>query len=300
MLSLVLKANKKVKLLFNFLAEEALNKLNYHKLNKKTLRISWYNREQNNYRDHPEYNVFVKKISKTVTSQEFHELFSKYGNVVSARLVEDDEGENIGYGFVLYDSKQSADLAIREANNLDWKDKTLYAGPFVKNRPKKTPVFNNIYVKNIPMEFSEDYILNYFKTYGEIGSYIIKTPEPSSLEKLPEEKRNFILNHKYAFICFQKFETAAIVVNQVSYMKINDKDYNNLLNSIVEELKKQNVKEEDLYRCACYIIENCEDFKSNYTNQSKLADFIKAFVKHLADNDSYVVKDKTDRMECCQ
>jgi polyadenylate-binding protein len=146
----VLKANKKVLYLFKFLAEEALNKLNYHKLNKKTLRISWYNREQNNLRDHPEYNVFVKKIQKSVTPQEFHEFFTKFGNVVSARLVEDDEGDNVGYGFVLYDSEQSANLAIREANNAEWKGKNIFVGTFIKNRPKKKAVFNNLYVKNIP------------------------------------------------------------------------------------------------------------------------------------------------------
>lgn len=134
-----------------FLAEEALNKLNYHKLNKRTLRISWYNREQNNYRDHPEFNVFVKKIQKSVTSQEFHEFFSKFGNVVSARLVEDEEGENVGYGFVLYDNKNSAELAVREGNDKEWKGKNIYVGTFIKNRPKKSPKYNNIYVKNIPL-----------------------------------------------------------------------------------------------------------------------------------------------------
>jgi len=125
--------------------------LNYYKLNKRTLRISWYNREPNNYRVHSENNVFVKKIQKNVTSQEFHDYFSKFGNVVSARLVEDEEGENVGYGFVLYDNKQSAELAIRETNNKEWKGKNLYVGTFMKNRPKATPKYNNIYVKNIPL-----------------------------------------------------------------------------------------------------------------------------------------------------
>ncbi len=70
---------------------------------------------------------------------------------MSARLVEDEEGENVGYGFVLFDNKQSADLAIREANNAEWKGKGIYVGTFMKNRPKTTPAFNNLYVKNIPL-----------------------------------------------------------------------------------------------------------------------------------------------------
>ena len=93
----------------------------------------------------------MKKIQKSVTSQEFHEFFSKYGNVVSARLVEDDEGENAGYGYVLYDNKNSAEMAIREANEKEWKGKPIYVGTFIKNKPKKAPRFNNIYVKNIPL-----------------------------------------------------------------------------------------------------------------------------------------------------
>jgi polyadenylate-binding protein len=93
----------------------------------------------------------VKKIQKSVTSQEFHELFSKYGSVVSARLVEDEDGENAGYGYVLYDNKDSAEMAIREGNDLEWKGKGIFVGTFIKNRPKKVPRYNNIYVKNIPL-----------------------------------------------------------------------------------------------------------------------------------------------------
>jgi polyadenylate-binding protein len=131
-------------------AEEAINKLNYQKLAKKTIRISWYNREPNNYRNNPEYNVFVKKVPKNVNSKEFHDYFSKYGNIISARLVEDEEGEVIGYGFVLYDNPEAASLAIREGNNVEWRGKNIFVGQFVKNKPKRAPQYNNIYVKNIP------------------------------------------------------------------------------------------------------------------------------------------------------
>lgn len=131
-------------------AEEAINKLNYQKLSKKTIRISWFNREPNNYRNNPDYNVFVKKIPKDVNSKEFHDFFSKYGNIISARLVEDEDGDVVGYGFVLYDSPEAATLAIREGNNIEWYGKKIFVGTFQKNKPKKPALFNNIYVKNIP------------------------------------------------------------------------------------------------------------------------------------------------------
>ncbi len=117
---------------------------------KKSIRLSWYNREPNNYRQMPEYNVFVKKIHKDIKPKEFHDFFSKYGNIISAKLVEDEEGDSIGCGFVLYDSVEAAKSAIKEANNFEWKGKKIYVGPFIKNRPKKLPQFNTVYVKNLP------------------------------------------------------------------------------------------------------------------------------------------------------
>lgn len=138
---------------YNFLntsAEEAIIKLNYAKVAKKTIRISWYNREPNNFRAHPEYNVFVKKINRSVLSKEFHDFFSKFGNIISAKLVEDDEGDPVGYGFVLFDSEEGAANSIKEANGIEWKGKPIYVGRFEKQRPKKAPKFNTVYVKNLP------------------------------------------------------------------------------------------------------------------------------------------------------
>ena len=96
----------------NAKAEEAIRKLNYSKLAKKTLRISWYNREPGNFRSKLENNIFVKKIPKEVTAKEFDEYFRKFGNIVSAKLAEDEEGESMGYGFVLYDSEEGAKKAM--------------------------------------------------------------------------------------------------------------------------------------------------------------------------------------------
>jgi polyadenylate-binding protein len=282
-------------------AEEAIAKLNYQKLGKKTLRISWYNREPNNFRNNPEYNVFVKKVDKNVTHKEFHDHFSQFGNIYSARLVEDDEGEVVGYGFVLYDSADSAALAIKECNNKEWKGKKLYVGQFVKNRPKKAPQYNNIYVRNIPKSWSTEDIKKYFSTYGELGSVLVKEPEPSNLEKLPEDKRNQILSHKYAFICYKNFDSAKDAVNKVPYFKLNDSGFNKEIESLSQLLSKNGVEQENIFRAASFIVENTENWKSVFNDQNALTAAVEAFKKHLKENDdTYLVKDKSDRLDCCQ
>jgi hypothetical protein len=144
-------------------------------------------------------------------------------------------------------------------------------------------------------------IVNHFKVYGQIGTYIIRTPDPTTLDRLPEEKKKSILSYKYAFICYKEFDSASKAVNKISYEKLKNKDFNKELYAIVEALQKLKLKQENLYRCACFIIENCDGYKTSYTNETKLKEFVAHFDKHMLENDNaYVVKDKTDRLECCQ
>lgn len=53
----------------------------------------------------------------------------------------------------------------------------------------------------------------------------------------------------------------------------------------------------NLHKAAVYLIENVSDYKS----QQDLKDHLEEFKKHLKENDdTYIVKDKEDRMDCCQ
>jgi polyadenylate-binding protein len=226
-------------------AEEALLKLNYSKLGKKTIRISWYNRDPNNMRNRDDNNVFIKKLPKDITHHEFHDYFSKYGNIISAKLAEDEEGETLGYGFVLYDSSEGCKEAIKEANGTTWKGKKIYVGQFEKHRPKVPPRFNNIYVKNIPKSFSKDDIIKFFSKYGELGSCLIKEADASLLDKkIPDEKKKQILSHQYAFICYKDFDSAKRAVNEVPYYKTHDKQFNAEIDKLVELLSKNGVDKE--------------------------------------------------------
>jgi polyadenylate-binding protein len=282
-------------------AEQALQNLNYSRLCQKTLRISWYNREPNNFRNHPENNIFVKNIPKDVTPKEFDEYFSKFGNIISAKIAEDEEGESMGYGFVLYENEDNAKKAIAECHGKMLKNKKLFVCQFQKNRPRKPLRFNNLYVRNIPKDWSEKEVRDYFSKYGEISSMLVKSPDPSKLNKnLPEEKRNNIINHKYAFVCYKSLDgPAENAVAKVPYLKLFDDSYNNKIEEFAEILRNQKVKEENVYKCACYIDENNLSDKIN--NPRELKKIIDDFNKLIDDNDGeYVIRDKSNRIYCCQ
>ena len=285
----------------NAKAEEAIKKLNYSKLAKKTLRISWYNREPGNFRSKIENNIFVKKIPKEVTAKEFDEYFRKFGNIVSAKLAEDEEGESMGYGFVLYDSEEGAKKAISECHGKEWKGKKLFVAQFQKNRPKQAPKYNNIYVRNIPKSWSEEDIKKYFSVYGEIGSMIVREPEADKLKKeLPEEKKKHILEHKYAFVCFKSLDgPAKKAVAKVPFLKLKDEEYNKKIEEIGKKVNESGVGEDDIYKCACYILDNNFQDKINY--KEELDKIVKDFKDLINDNDGvYMIKNKEGRLDCCQ
>jgi len=143
-----------------------------------------------------------------------------------------------------------------------------------------------------------------FNVYGEILSVFIKAPEQSQIDKLPEEKRKEILDHQFAFITFKEFSSAARVVNEVQYLKQKDKNYNNELISIVELTKKKTgagLEDNHLYAFACFLMESEGGHKPALADKAKLNQKIEDFKKILKDNDDvYLIKDKEDRLICCQ
>ena len=71
-------------------------------------------------------NLFVFHIPNDFSNLEMYDLFSKCGNVLSARImVESETGRSRGFGFVSYDSPESSARAINEFNGYAIKGKRL-------------------------------------------------------------------------------------------------------------------------------------------------------------------------------
>lgn len=85
--------------------------------------------------------LFVGSLPWATTSQDLEELFSKFGNVVSANVLSDrDTGRSRGFGFVELESQGNADEAIRALDGSDYKGRTLkvsIAQP-LKERPQRS------------------------------------------------------------------------------------------------------------------------------------------------------------------
>lgn len=71
-------------------------------------------------------NLFIFHIPNHFTNLDMYQLFEPYGNLLSVRImVEKDTGRSRGFGFVSYDSPESAALAIKALNGFAIGNKRL-------------------------------------------------------------------------------------------------------------------------------------------------------------------------------
>lgn len=59
-------------------------------------------------------SLLVKNLDKSLTAREFYLLFSKFGEIKSSKLEVDEQGMSKGYGYIFYDSSESAEKAKKE------------------------------------------------------------------------------------------------------------------------------------------------------------------------------------------
>ena len=151
-------------------AEEARNKLNMRRLKGKALNIMWHERD-NSIRYNNKANIFVKGISLNANPRQIYELFAKYGEIISAKICEDEDGNLLGYGYINYYNLESAENAIANLNKIKCMDSELEIEYFQKkNERLQVPQENSsIYIKNIPRSCSNlDDLKKIFSKFGKI------------------------------------------------------------------------------------------------------------------------------------
>lgn len=65
-------------------------------------------------------------MSDSIDSVKLQEMFQKFGDIVSCKVVTSDDGKSRGYGFVQFDSEASAKAAIEKLNGSADGGKQMY------------------------------------------------------------------------------------------------------------------------------------------------------------------------------
>jgi polyadenylate-binding protein len=101
--------------------EKAMEALNYYGIKGNPCRIMWSQRDPS-MRKKGEGNVFIKNLDKSIDSKALFDTFSAFGHILSCKVAMDENGSK-GYGFVHFETAESAEKSIKAVNGMLLNDK---------------------------------------------------------------------------------------------------------------------------------------------------------------------------------
>ena len=159
-------------------AERAIEQLNFTELSGKAMRIMWSHRDPST-RKSGLGNIFIKNLDKSIDNKALHDTFQAFGRILSCKVAADANGVSRGYGFVHFETEEAAQLSIEKVNGMMIEDKVVFVGLFLKknDRPAGKEVFNNVFLKNLSVECTDEELMKLVSEFGEVTSAVAMADE---------------------------------------------------------------------------------------------------------------------------
>lgn len=109
--------------------------------------------------------IFVGGISANTTEDELLQLFSNYGTVRAAKIIQDRAGVSKGYGFITFENEDDVQRPLRESENIVLRERKLNIAPAIK---KQTINFNRTYDGSSPPAMTVGNPTQYFLPPGAV------------------------------------------------------------------------------------------------------------------------------------
>ncbi|KAI0390751.1 hypothetical protein F5Y17DRAFT_42919 [Xylariaceae sp. FL0594] len=212
--------------------ERALDELNYTQIKGRPCRIMWSQRDPN-LRKSGQGNIFIKNLDAAIDNKALHDTFAAFGNILSCKVAQDENGNSKGYGFVHYETDEAAAAAIKHVNGMLLNEKKVYVGHHIPKKDRQSKFeemkanFTNVYVKNIGSDATDEEFRELFEKYGEVTS--------SSLARDAEGK-----SRGFGFVNFTTHESAAKAVEELNGKEFHGQDL------YVGRAQKKHEREEEL------------------------------------------------------
>ncbi|EPY25899.1 polyadenylate-binding protein, partial [Strigomonas culicis] len=157
-------------------AEKAIEALNFTRVGDKCIRLMWQQRDPA-LRYSGNGNIFVKNLKQDVDSKGLHDIFKKFGSILSCKIMEDEQGASRGYGFVHFKEENAATTAIEKMNNsTDFSNeekRALYVANFIRRNARLAALvanFTNVYIKQVIPTVDKKLVEKFFSKFGGITS----------------------------------------------------------------------------------------------------------------------------------
>lgn len=116
-------------------------------------------------------SVFVK-LPKDILHKDLEKIFSECGTIKSLKVSLNPDYSSRGYGFVCFQDKEGA-LSALNYSRAEIEVKPLLP----KTTRQMRKLINNVYVKNIPKDWTVEKVRDLFKPFGNIKSLVLQENE---------------------------------------------------------------------------------------------------------------------------
>ncbi|XP_065653753.1 probable RNA-binding protein 46 isoform X1 [Hydra vulgaris] len=170
------------------------------------------NNGQRRYGPHPSYKgtppprgceVFVGKLPRDCYEDELVPVFEKVGTIYELRLMMDYNGQNRGYGFVIYLSSRDAQRAVRTLNNYEIRKSRLIGVCHSVDNCR-------LFIGGIPKKVKKDEILEEISKVTDSVVNVIVYPSATDKSK----------NRGFAFVEYNCHRSAAMARRKLMNGKI--------------------------------------------------------------------------------
>ncbi|KAH6605717.1 polya rna binding [Trichoderma cornu-damae] len=212
--------------------EKALEELNYTLIKGRPCRIMWSQRDPA-LRKTGQGNVFIKNLDVAIDNKALHDTFAAFGNILSCKVAQDENGSSKGYGFVHYETDEAAAQAIKHVNGMLLNEKKVYVGYHIPKKDRQSKFeemkanFTNVYVKNIGPDVSDEEFRALFEKFGDVTS--------ASLARDPDGK-----TRGFGFVNFTTHEAAYRAVDDLNGRDLHGQEL------YVGRAQKKHEREEEL------------------------------------------------------
>jgi polyadenylate-binding protein len=157
-------------------------------------------------------NIFIKNLDKSVDNKALYDTFASFGGILSCKVSQDEVGNSRGFGFVHYETQESAEEAIKTVNGKLIAGKKVFVGFFVGKKERiaqenASPKWTNIFVKNVPKTIDDEKLTTMFSKFGKITSSVLMKEDNGS-------------SKGFGFINFDVHEEAKAAIEEMNGKEI--------------------------------------------------------------------------------
>ena len=153
-------------------AERARRELNGELIKSHHITITYFNPS---YKKEPATTIYVKNFPESVINRDLEREFSSFGEVVSTKVVYDQTGHSLRYGYIQFDNPETSAQAVIARDGQEWMGCQLKVEHFIPYGERENRLLkSNLYVCGFSDVTTQEEFDTLFSTFGSIKSSVIK------------------------------------------------------------------------------------------------------------------------------